>query len=59
VTKALEGSQKLIVVEANATSQLGRLLRQETGLAPDRFVVRYDGLPFTPDYILRGLAGEA
>jgi len=59
VTKALEGSQKLIVVEANATSQLGRLLRQETGLAPDRFVVRYDGLPFTPEYILRGLAGEA
>jgi 2-oxoglutarate/2-oxoacid ferredoxin oxidoreductase subunit alpha len=45
-------------VEANATGQLGRLLRQETGITPDHFVVRYDGLPFTPESILRDLAPE-
>jgi 2-oxoglutarate ferredoxin oxidoreductase subunit alpha len=59
VTQALQGIKKLVLVEANATGQLGRLLRQETGLTADRLILRYDGLPFTPEYILRGLSGEA
>jgi len=59
VATSLAGAQKVILVEANASGQLGRLLRQETGLAPDHLVLRYDGLPFTPEYVLRGLAGEA
>jgi 2-oxoglutarate ferredoxin oxidoreductase subunit alpha len=58
VTQALNGAQKLILLEANAASQLGRLLRQETGVAPNHFVARYDGLPFTPEYVLRGLSQE-
>jgi len=48
-----------VLVEMNATGQMNRLLRQETGLAVDHLVLKYDGLPFTPEYILRGLAGEA
>jgi len=59
VTQALQGTKKLILLEANATGQLGRLLRQETGLKADQSILRYDGLPFTPEYILRGLKGEA
>jgi 2-oxoglutarate ferredoxin oxidoreductase subunit alpha len=59
VSAALQGCQKLILMEANATAQMGRLLRQETGLVADQSILRYDGLPFTPEYILRGLAGEA
>jgi 2-oxoglutarate/2-oxoacid ferredoxin oxidoreductase subunit alpha len=59
VAAALEEAGKVVVVEANATGQLGRLLRQETGIRPDHFVVRYDGLPFTPEAILRDLAAEA
>ncbi len=58
VTQALDGAQKLILLEANAAGQLGRLLRQETGVAPDHFVARYDGLPFTPEFVLRGLSQE-
>jgi 2-oxoglutarate/2-oxoacid ferredoxin oxidoreductase subunit alpha len=58
VAETLQNCRKLIVVEANATGQMNRLLRQETGLAADHLVVRYDGLPFTPEYILRHLAGE-
>ena len=58
-TRALEGTKKLVLVEANAAGQLERLLRQETGLKADHAIRRYDGLPFTPEYILRGLAGEA
>jgi 2-oxoglutarate ferredoxin oxidoreductase subunit alpha len=58
VAEALQNARKLILVEANATGQLNRLLRQETLLSADHVVVRYDGLPFTPDYILRDLATE-
>ncbi len=59
VTQALNGAQKLIVAEANAAGQLGRLLRRETGLVPDHLIFRYDGLPFTPEYIIRNLSKEA
>jgi 2-oxoglutarate ferredoxin oxidoreductase subunit alpha len=45
------------MVEMNATGQLNRLLRQETGIKTDHLVLKYDGAPFTPEYILRGLAG--
>ena len=41
------------------TGQLNRLLRQETGLKADELVLKYDGAPFTPEYILRGLKGAA
>jgi 2-oxoglutarate ferredoxin oxidoreductase subunit alpha len=59
VGRALAGAQKTIMVEANAVGQLGRLLRRETGLAPDHLILRYDGLPFTPEYILQNLPKEA
>jgi len=59
VTAALSGSKKLVMVEANAAGQANRLLRQETGIKADHLVLRYDGAPFTPEYILRGLEGQA
>ena len=59
VAKALKGANKLVMVEMNATGQADRLLRQETGIAADHLVLRYDGAPFTPEYILRGLEGHA
>ncbi len=59
VTRAVGGAKKLVMVEMNATGQLNRLLRQETGLAAEHLVLKYDGAPFTPEYILRGLQGVA
>jgi 2-oxoglutarate ferredoxin oxidoreductase subunit alpha len=59
VTKALGSPKKLVMVEMNATGQCNRLLRQETGISADHLVLKYDGAPFTPEYILRNLAGEA
>lgn len=59
VAHALAGVQKLIMVEGNAAGQLARLLRRETGVAADQLILRYDGLPLTPEYILRHLPGEA
>jgi len=57
VAAALSKSKKLVMVEMNATGQLHRLLRQETGIKADHLVLKYDGAPFTPEYILRGLSG--
>ncbi len=53
--QALAGAKKLVVVEQNASGQLQRLLRQETGLTGHFAVRKYDGRPFTPEFILRGL----
>jgi 2-oxoglutarate ferredoxin oxidoreductase subunit alpha len=59
VSQALGSPKKLVMVEMNATGQCNRLLRQETGLHADHLVLKYDGAPFTPEYILRALAGQA
>jgi 2-oxoglutarate ferredoxin oxidoreductase subunit alpha len=51
----LQEAQRVICVEGNATGQMARLIRQETGFHIEERVLRYDGLPFTPEYILRQL----
>jgi 2-oxoglutarate ferredoxin oxidoreductase subunit alpha len=58
VSKAIGSPKKLVMVEMNATGQCNRLLRQETGITADHLVLKYDGAPFTPEYILRNLAGQ-
>ena len=49
----LTGAGQVIMVEGNATGQMARLIRRETGFHIQDLVLRYDGLPFTPEYILR------
>lgn len=51
----LERAKKVICVESNATGQLAQLIRRETGFLIEKRVLRYDGLPLTPEYILRTL----
>jgi len=59
VARSLRRPQKLVMVEMNATGQCNRLLRQETGITADHLVLKDDGTPLTPEYILRALAGYA
>jgi 2-oxoglutarate ferredoxin oxidoreductase subunit alpha len=59
VARSLGRPRQLVMVEMNATGQFNRLLRQETGMAADYLVLKYDGAPLTPEYILRALAGHA
>ncbi|MBI5522803.1 MAG: 2-oxoacid:acceptor oxidoreductase subunit alpha [Desulfarculus sp.] len=47
---------QVVMVEGNATGQLAALIRRETGFSVGRLLPRYDGLPITPEYILRQLA---
>ncbi|MFW5734665.1 MAG: 2-oxoacid:acceptor oxidoreductase subunit alpha [Oceanidesulfovibrio sp.] len=50
--KTLEAAKKVVVVEGNATGQFATLLKIADGFVPDGLVLRYDGLPFTAQYIL-------
>jgi 2-oxoglutarate ferredoxin oxidoreductase subunit alpha len=58
VASALRGTAKKIVVESNATGQLGRLMRRETGIQADGNILRFDGRPLTAAYILKQLEKE-
>jgi 2-oxoglutarate ferredoxin oxidoreductase subunit alpha len=48
----LEDADITVCVEQNATGQLARLMRAETGFSFDRQVLRYDGRPFTVETLL-------
>ena len=47
--------REVVAVEGNATGQFAGLIRRETGLDVSRRIPRFDGLPLTPEYILRRL----
>jgi 2-oxoglutarate/2-oxoacid ferredoxin oxidoreductase subunit alpha len=49
----LEEAEEVVCVEGNATGQLAGLIRKETGFLITKKVLRYDGLPITPEYILK------
>jgi 2-oxoglutarate ferredoxin oxidoreductase subunit alpha len=55
----LMGAQKVVCVEGNATGQFAGLIRRQTSYHIQTLVLRYDGNPFTADYILENLAGNA
>jgi 2-oxoglutarate ferredoxin oxidoreductase subunit alpha len=52
----LESAEKVVSIEGNAFGQLARLIRRETGFHIKKQVLRYDGLPITPEAVLRGLS---
>ncbi|MGQ9509444.1 MAG: 2-oxoacid:acceptor oxidoreductase subunit alpha [Thermodesulfobacteriota bacterium] len=52
----LNNAKKVICVESNATGQLAQLIRRETGFLIQHKILRYDGLPITPQYILRNFS---
>jgi 2-oxoglutarate ferredoxin oxidoreductase subunit alpha len=54
---ALGQAQRVVTVEVNSTGQLARLMRTETGRVPDAQILRYDGRPFTPEYIIARATG--
>jgi 2-oxoglutarate ferredoxin oxidoreductase subunit alpha len=55
VSEMLSGIGRLCVVENNATGQLARLIRAETGRGIPWKILKYDGRPFTPAYIIEEL----
>lgn len=57
-TRALERAKESFVVENNATGQLAHIIRAETGKTVTGKVLRFDGLPFSPEYIISHLKGR-
>ena len=49
----LKEARRSVVVESNATGQLYKLIRQETGKTPDAYIRRFDGRPLTPAFIIK------
>lgn len=50
---ALSDCKYFITVEQNASSQLGLLIRQQTGHSFHKAILKYDGRPFTSDWIVK------
>ena len=54
----LQAARRVVGVEGNATGQFSRLIRRESGFTVAGLLTRYDGLPFTPEYIIEELGHE-
>jgi 2-oxoglutarate ferredoxin oxidoreductase subunit alpha len=52
VLPLMESTKRLVAVENNATGQFARLLRAYTGVRVDDQILRFDGRPFSPEYVL-------
>jgi 2-oxoglutarate ferredoxin oxidoreductase subunit alpha len=59
----LERARKLVSVEQNYTSQMALLIRMETGISMHQHITKFDGRPFTSqwvaDRVLEQVLGEA
>lgn len=44
-----------VCVESNATGQFAKLLKTEADISVDMNLLRYDGMPFTPGYVIHAL----
>jgi 2-oxoglutarate/2-oxoacid ferredoxin oxidoreductase subunit alpha len=58
VIDALDGVRESFVVENNATGQLARLIRAETGRKATGSILKFDGRPFTPSLIVSEMKKE-
>ena len=52
----LQEAKQVVMVEGNATGQFAGLIRRETGFQIPKMILRYDGLPITPEYIFEQLS---
>jgi 2-oxoglutarate ferredoxin oxidoreductase subunit alpha len=49
IKKEIEKANKVILVECNVTGQLGRLIREKTGIKIENRLLKYNGRPFHSD----------
>ena len=52
VAKILKSAKKNLIIEANFSGQLEKLIRQETGLSIGNHLRKYDGEPFGPEMVV-------
>jgi len=59
VSNILTSSEKIFVAENNATGQFARLFSTKMDKRVNGTILKYDGRPFTPEYIIKALNKEA
>lgn len=55
IKKEIESAKNVILVECNSTGQLGRLIREKTGIKIEKRILKYDGRPFRYDELKKEL----
>src|SRR6184192_4293676 len=55
VEAMLRDAKRAVLIEANYSGQLGALIREQTGIALDHRVLKYDGRPFSRNEIVDGV----
>jgi len=58
VADAISKARNSYAIENNATGQLARLIKAETGYDVSGRILKYDGRPFTPAYIAQAVRKE-
>lgn len=58
VADILKKAQHSYVIENNATGQLARLIKAETGRDVSGKILKFDGRPFTPTYVAQAVKKE-
>ena len=49
IKKELQEADNTILIECNVTGQLGRLIREKTGIKIENRILKYNGRPFHSD----------
>jgi 2-oxoglutarate ferredoxin oxidoreductase subunit alpha len=55
IMKALEGKKRIIDVEDNYSGQLGGIIKEKTGIAPNFHILKYTGRPMTTTEVYNAL----
>ena len=55
IKEEIEKADKVILIEQNVTGQLGRLIREKTGIKIENKILKYDSKPFTSDELTKEL----
>jgi 2-oxoglutarate ferredoxin oxidoreductase subunit alpha len=55
VAGILRSAQLTVLIENNYSAQLGALIAEQTGVALDHHVLKYDGRPFSRNEIVEGV----
>jgi len=58
VSDAITKAESSYVIESNATGQLARLIKAETGHGVTGRILKFDGRPLTPAYIVEAVKKE-
>ena len=56
--KALHGASRIIGIENNATAQLCRIIKTETGIDIKEKILKYNGMQFFPDEVIKQINGN-